>query len=194
MPIREVIVAALHERFGDRMWGAATPPGSIAAFRAIHPEVGDVIVRDTSHFGAIVGVGQILDADFHNFDSHLEENERAKRLAKDVVRFLQELFADRLLLWRSTDGRSAGWRERGDAGYSEPLVLDNRTYQRYLWSGPLTAWQAVPAILARGRIADEREHEIVAILLEEGGPVPLNEAERDLVGRLAADYRRTHAV
>jgi hypothetical protein len=146
------------------------------------------------NFNAIVAVGEIIEDDFLNIDSHLKSSERAGRLTKDVVRFLQELFADRLLLWRSTDGRSAGWRERGDVGYSDPLVLDNRTYRTYLWSGPLSVWQAIPTIFARGRIRDDREYEILATLLENEGPDAFEGAERDLASRLAADYKRERAV
>jgi hypothetical protein len=73
-------------------------------------------------------------------------------------------------------------------------VLDNRVYERYLWSGPLPAWQAVPAILASGTIHGDREYEIVATLLSEGGPNPPGETERTLLERLATDYRRTRAV
>jgi hypothetical protein len=195
MPIRDVLLATLIERFGDRGLRVGTPPG-IAEFPAKHPEVGDASVRDTgieANFNAIVAVGEIITDQFDNYDSHLDGRERAERLTKDVVRFLQELFADRLLFWRSTDGRSAGWRERGDAGHSEPLVLDNRTYRTYLWSGPLSVWQAIPAIFARGRIRDDREYNIIAARLENLGPDGFEGAERDLASRLAADYTRDQA-
>jgi hypothetical protein len=141
MALREVLLAALTERFGDRGLRAGTRPGPIAVFPARHPEVGDVSVWDSGiepDFHATVTVGEIIGDHFTNYDSHLESHERPERLTKDVVRFLQELFADRLLFWRSTDGQRAGWRERGDVGYSEPLVLDNRAYRTYLWSGPLS--------------------------------------------------------
>jgi hypothetical protein len=197
MAICEVMLAALVERFSDRGLRIDTPPDSIAVFPAKHPAVGDVSVRGggiETNFKAIVAVGEIIEDDFRNIDSHLKSSERARRLTKDVVRFLQELFADRFLFWRSTDGRNAGWRERGDVGYSEPLVLDNRTYRTYLWSGPLSVWQAIPAIFSRGRIRDDREYEILAALLENEGPGTFEEAERDLASRLAADYKRQRAV
>lgn len=197
MTIREVLLAALIERFGDRGLRVSPPPDVIAVFPAKHPEVGDVSIRDTGlevHFSATVAVGEIIESHFVNFDSHLEGSERAERLTKDVVRFLQELFADRLLFWRSTDGRNAGWRERGEVGYSEPLVLDNRPYRTYLWSGPRAVWQAIPTIFARGRIRDDREYEIIAALLEDAGPDGFAGAERDVASRLATDYERERAV
>jgi hypothetical protein len=193
MPNRDVLVSALTDRFADRGMRVSAPPGPIAVFPARHPDVGDVSVVETGSewdLSVTVAVGSIVSDHFHSFDRHLGADERAARVTKDVVRFLEELFADRLLFWRSTDGGRAAWRERGDTGYSEPLVLDNCTYQPYLWSGPLAVWQAVPAIFGRGRIRDDREREILAILLEEGGPSELDEAERDVARRLVAEYER----
>jgi hypothetical protein len=193
MSIREILLAALVERFGDRGLIVGTPPGPIAVFPAKHPEVGDVSVRDSgiaTNFSVLVAIGGIVEDHFDNYDFHLEGTERAERVTRDVVRFLQELFADRLLFWRSTDGRNAGWRERGDAGHSEPLVLDNRTYRTYLWSGPFSVWQALPSILARGRIRDDREYEIISALLQDAEPEGFVRSERDLASRLAADYER----
>jgi hypothetical protein len=197
MAICEVMLATLVERFSDRGLRIDTPPDPIAVFPAKHPEVGDVSVRGggiETNFNAIVAVGKIIEDHFFNIDSHLKSSDRAGRLTKDVVRFLQELFADRLLFWRSMDGRTTGWRERGDVGYSEPLVLDNRTYRTYLWSGPVSVWQAIPTIFARGRIRDDREYEILATLLENEGPDAFEAAERDLARRLAADYKRERVV
>jgi hypothetical protein len=197
MAFREVLASVLAARFADRDVRVGASPGPIATFPAKHPHVGDVTVAETSiewTFTVIVKVGEIVTETFHNFDNHLEPDERVVRLTNDLVRFLHELFADRLLIWRSTDGRDAGWRERGDVGYSEPLVLDNRSYQTYLWSGPLAVWQAVPAVFGRGRIQDEREYEIVTTLLEEEGPDALDEAEREVARQLVADYKRERGV
>ena len=193
MPIRESLLAAVMERFGDRNPRIGTPPDPLVEFPAQHPAVGDVLITDVSsgsHMAVTVLVGAVMADTFHSYDVHLEPAERARRLTNDVVRLLQELFADRLLMWRSTDGRNPGWRERGDADYTEPLVIDNRTYERYLWSGPLPEWQAVPAIATRGRIRDDREYQLVAALLDGLGPDDLEPAQRELLARLAAEYDR----
>lgn len=190
MGIREAIATALRNRFGALFVPVGEHRGPVAVFPARHPDVGDaVVVVDAGHY-VVVSIGQLFHADFENFDVHLPEEERAARLARDVIRFLEELRADRVLLWRSVDGRTQAWRERGDVGHAEPLVLDNRVYERYLWSGPMPAWQAVPAIIARGGIQNDRECEIVAILLQEGPPGALSEAERVLLGGFVAAYRR----
>ena len=184
-----VLQSALIKAFGGPGLRIGTYPEPAAVFAAVHPDVGDVTVRDQGT-RVTVAIGDVIADDFLSFDGHLSRDERIERITKDVVRFLAELFADRLLFWRSTDNRNPGWRERGDAGYSEPLVLDNRAYRRYVWSGPLGVWQALPAIFARGRIQDAREREIVEILLAAGGPDVLQEADRDKARKLADDYDR----
>ena len=193
MSIREPLLAAVMERFGDRHPRIGMPPDPLVVFPAKHPAVGDVRVTDVSvapNMAVTVLVGAVMADTFRSFDVHLEPAERARQLTNEVVRLLQELFADRLLMWRSTDGRNPAWRERGDAGYIEPLVSDNRTYERYLWSGPLPEWQAVPAIATRGRIRDDREYQLVAALLDGVGPGALEPTQRELLARLAAEYIR----
>ncbi len=73
-------------------------------------------------------------------------------------------------------------------------MLDDRAYRLYVWSGPLGVWQAIPAIMARGRIEDEREHQIVLTRLEDDGPDGFQGAERDVANRLAAEYESQRDV
>ena len=119
---------------------------------------------------------------------HVELKESG--IAKDVVRFLDELFADRLLMWRSVDGRTRGWRERGDAGHSAPLVIDDREYQLFVWSQPLGVWRATPIVLARGSIQDDREYEIVVQRVNNEGPDRLQGSERDALRRIVEEYEK----
>jgi hypothetical protein len=190
MSIREVLVPMLHERFVDRPFSLGAPP-AIAIFPAAHPEVGAVSLSEGSGSGADVAVGEV--AQDHFFNPYEEERgtpQAAEGIAKNVVRFLEELFADRLLMWRSSDGRTKGWRERGEAGHTAPLVVDDRAYFTYIWSRPLGIWQASPTILARGRILDDREYEIMVQRVTDDGPDRLQAGERDLARRIVADYER----
>jgi hypothetical protein len=193
MPIRDVLVPVLVERFSDRGLRLGTPPDPIASFPAKRPEVGDVRVWDEG-FSARIAVGEIVWEHFNLWPSELGAKEATDRIAKDVVRFLEQLFADRLLFWQSTDGRKAAWRERDDVGSSEPLVIDDRTYGTYLWSGPLSLWRATPTIFARGHIRDDREYQIMVVRLNEPGPDRFQGTERDVATQLVADYARKNAV
>jgi len=201
MADHDAFLTTLLARFVARGMQVGTPPNPIAVFPAKHPKIGPLSVwaleRRPSSLGEVVGVrlaiDEILNDDFSNYDVHLPFDQRAERVTRDVVRFLDQLFADQLLFWRSLDeaGRR-GWRERGAAGHSEPLVLDDRTYQTYVWSGPLVIWRATPAILNRGRIHDERERHIVRSRLDDAGPNGFTATERELAERLLADYESEH--
>jgi len=199
MDFREILVRALVDGFGDQGFRLGVPPQPTAVFPAKHTDIGDASVSNPkfapSSIGEIasaaVAVGDILADEFINLDTHLSAVQRAERLTRDVVRFLEHLFADRLVFWQAIDAsRSRGWRESTDTGQREPLVSDDRTYDVYLWSGPLPQWRASTAILARGAIRDERDYEILRIRLEAPGESGLNGAEKELGRRLIAEFDR----
>jgi hypothetical protein len=191
MGIRNILVPLLVERFKDRGLRIGTPSEPIAIFPAAHSDVGDVRVSEGKGGGVDVSVGDVARDHFFNpYEEERDTGEAAEGIARNVVRFLQELFADRLLMWRSTDGRTKGWRERGDAGHTAPLVVDDRGYYTYIWSRPLGIWQATPTILARGRILDDREYEIMVHRVNDDGPDRLQVVERDQVRRIVAAYER----
>ncbi len=197
MTFQQLLVRTLVQRFGGGDIRLGLPPGPVAVFRAQHPAVGDASVSaelvgpaaDSPR--ATIAIGDILDDDFYSLDDHLPAAERARRVTREVVRFFEYLFADRLLFWRPADGhRTAAWRELAVAGQGEPLVTDGRSYQVYLWSGPLPAWRATTAILRRRTIRDERDYQILVACLEGPDARELSRSDLDLARRLVAQYDR----
>ncbi len=182
---------ALIEQFGHLGPQVDTRQDSLARFPARHAQVGDVVVRST-WMTVTIAIGDLLVEDFTSYDTHLDAERRAERIVGDVARFLSALFADRLLFWKSIDRRTSGWRERGDADCVDPLVTDDRTYSTYLWSGPLSSWQATPRILARGRIDSEREYELMRARLSDGGTDGFEGSARERARLLLAEYERGH--
>jgi hypothetical protein len=165
--LRDTLLASLRARYANHGVRESTARQAVAIVPARHPEVGDLSIAVTATIasnegmGVQVSIGTRLGDTFRNYDTHLDRAERATRVTADVVRFLDALFADQLLLWVAVEGPGSGWREHGDTSQMEPLVTDNRVYHRFVWSGPLSPWQAVPAILERGAIRNEREHDIL---------------------------------
>jgi hypothetical protein len=189
--LRDILLQALLERYRDRgvqLFDSAER-GPLARFPAAHPEVGDLELGvDARGMGVNVRIGDVLHDDFYSLDTHLNDAERNRRVVQEVVRFLDELFADRLLFWKLADGGGFGWRERGITGSFDPLVLDNLRYLVYLWSRPLGEWQAVPVILGRGGIQSDREYEILLIQLVVGRADPLDDDTRARVTQLVKEY------
>jgi hypothetical protein len=191
MPLRESLVRELTARFPGRGLRLGTPPDPAALFPASHPALGDLTICVTeAGFDVQITIGQMFGTNLTSFDTHLDDEERAARVTKETVRFVQELFADRLLFWRAADGPNSGWRESGVSGNREPLVLDNRVYHLYLWSGPLGRWQAIPTILGRARIQTDREYEIIAAHLNDSTADHFSPEGRELAARLVAGYER----
>lgn len=190
MTISDVLVPMLLERFDGRGLRLGEPPEPIAVFPAAHPLVGEVRISDRGT-SADVGVGDIAyDSFFNPYDQERGTTEAVEGIARDVIRFLDELFADRLLMWRSVDGRTRGWRERGESRHSAPLVIDDREYQLFVWSQPLGVWRATPVVLARGSIQDDREYEIVVQCVNNEGPDRLQGSELDALRRIVEEYER----
>jgi hypothetical protein len=192
--IRDVLLAALGARFGADAFRAGAPPDPVAVFPAGHPDVGDAVLwlqgGSSQGLDVRIQIGRVLHDHFHDFDTHLDPAERAARVTRDVVRLLEKLFADQLLFWTRDDGTFGGWRECEDARTAEPLVADNRVYRTFCWSGPLRTWQAVPHILSRNRIRDERDHQILLAALEPSGAEQLGPQNRSHAIRLIDEYER----
>lgn len=189
MAIRDLLFEAIRERYADRSVELVEggERGPVARFPAAHPDVGDLRV-DAGPYGVDVHIDDALHDSFHSYDAHLDDGERNRRLLNEVVRFLDELFADRLLFWKAAEEPGIGWRERGFTGSFDPLVMDNRVYRVYLWSRPLGTWQALPVILGRGRIQSEREYELLLLQLREADREALDADTRARVTELVREY------
>jgi hypothetical protein len=129
--ISEILLPALHERFGERGMQPGRSSNEVAIFPAVHPEVGDVTIWDDG-YEATVEIGDITHGHFNPYDDSLSSEQVPKRVSDDVVEFLQDMFEDKVLLWKARDGRSGGWcmLEQNDS-LMEGDVLT------YLWSGPI---------------------------------------------------------
>ncbi|MBS1583235.1 MAG: hypothetical protein JST66_13635 [Bacteroidetes bacterium] len=126
--IRDTLLPLLTERFPGRYTLAGPGVEPFVTFPAEHPEVGDVQLHDDGDEITLIA-GRFTHGHFSNYDGiSLVEKEQA--IAKDVIDFLSDLFADRVVLWGSHQG-GGGWR-----------VIDPATYEgskrrnEYVWSGP----------------------------------------------------------
>jgi hypothetical protein len=70
-----------------------------------------------------------------HFDFEVGEAEPEKRVANDVLEFLDEVFADRILIWKSRTMGGDGWMPIEDASVFSGIKPNDLTY---VWSGPIT--------------------------------------------------------
>jgi hypothetical protein len=123
----------LQERFHGRGLRTGLPPDPIAVFPGIHEAVGDVSVWDDGE-EATVGVGTITHGHFNPYDQSLTAEQVSIQVSEDVVGFLEDLFADKVLLWKSPDSGSGGWRI---LGHDEQISLMDSEDITFVWSGPV---------------------------------------------------------
>jgi hypothetical protein len=80
-------------------------------------------------------LNQITHSHFDSYDQTLSADERAKDISESVIDFLTSLFSNKLLMHRSSDGRSGGSRIIKQLPLDWPAFPDDLLY---LWSGPIT--------------------------------------------------------
>jgi hypothetical protein len=131
MSIRQALPPALHERFPDRAFRRGHAPTEVAVFPAAHPEFGDLVIHDDGHEATIVGTLTHTHIDARHSRHAVEGSDRA--IVEEVLEFLDDLFADRIVVW-CVPGKSGGYCYVG--GKSDHVPRDAKVY---VWSGPFTA-------------------------------------------------------
>lgn len=129
MSIRDTLLPAVHARFPERRPSAGSSSEEVVKFPAAHPGFGDLVVLDDGHEATIV-LGTLMHT---HIDGH------AGRVAVDVDRevteavleFLDDLFADRIVVW-SVPGQSGGYYYVGGSATQVPQEA-----RVFVWSGPV---------------------------------------------------------
>jgi len=129
--ISERLFPRLQARFGDRskkIVGARQ-----VVFSAAHAEVGDLIVQDDDD-EVTVFLGRFTHCHIGNYDDGLTDVGREERISNEVIRFLEETFADQVEFWGNHRGGSSRRRKPKPRSFLSKLLYGSRTY---VWSGPL---------------------------------------------------------
>jgi hypothetical protein len=132
--LRDVLLPALEKSFPNRGLRTGQPPDLIAVFPAAHPDVGDVTIHDDGD-EAIVQIGDISHGHFGWDDPNRTGAVAAHAVTEQIVRFLNDLFADRVLLWKQAGNGAGGWYLLGYNNAPSFMGAEDFTY---VWSGPVT--------------------------------------------------------
>lgn len=131
--IRDVLRPRLAERFPTRKLRPGQFPNTVGSFVAEHPAIGDVEITDDES-EATVYIGEITHGHFNPYDASLSPEQVADMVTDDVVEFLEDLFADRVLLWAMPGGKRGGWQRPFDGTVQPDLPSEANVF---VWSGPL---------------------------------------------------------
>jgi hypothetical protein len=129
--IRDKLVPTLKQKYADVEVRYGSPPDPIAVFAARHPSVGDLTIWDDGE-EATVEIGEITHGHFGAYDVPAPY-EAEEWIVKNVLSFLEEMFADRYLLWKSREGGSGGWEHVDYAGES---FRPKAGVDTFVWTGP----------------------------------------------------------
>ena len=105
--VRLCLLPLLRERYSDARYEDADPE-LVVAF-AGPGEVGDLEVWEEGDVATVV-VGRLTHTHFNGYDSYpcpagTPKDEVVRRVAKEVLKFLEDFFAERIVLWKkSSDG------------------------------------------------------------------------------------------
>lgn len=111
------------------------PPHPIAVFPAKDERTGDLTVCDDGD-EATVYIGDITHTHFNPYNPQLSQEEIDKEVTDDVLVFLEDMFADKILLWKSRESGS-GVCQNLDFTEGSLELCENAEY--FLWSGPFSA-------------------------------------------------------
>jgi hypothetical protein len=130
--ILDRLIQAARAAFGEGSFREMGDPLPAIVFPAVHPDVGDIEVQaDAGEL--VVILGRFTHTHHANYDDGLSASEAEERVVEQVIAYLREIFADRVVMWGSHRG-AGGSYARG----REPLmVVVTERGPEYVWSGPL---------------------------------------------------------
>jgi hypothetical protein len=109
------------------------PPAFVAFLHSVG--IDPMKEGEAYHLGqSALAIGTITHGHFSLHDATMSRDQIATQIVADGVGFLDDLFADRVLLWQSPDGRSGGWRVLGRDENLSPVGSEN---QAFTWSGAI---------------------------------------------------------
>ncbi len=125
------LLPVLREQFAGRGLIEGTLPDPCAMFPGIHPGIRSVSIYDDAH-ELTVSIDCLTHTHFAEPHAALPEAERERRIIEAVVRFLEDLFSDRVVVW----GRlniGGGWYDVDRVSLAHPPDVPG-----FVWSGPWT--------------------------------------------------------
>jgi hypothetical protein len=154
MSLTDQLVPRLRDRFpgrGLKVTGSAQP---CAVFPAIHPDVGDLEIHDDGDELTVIA-GNFTHGHFSNYKDGVPESEKYEAIITELLAFLDDVFADQMVLWGSHD-TSGGWFRRkrgaevtGQSVWPAPNKDGPQMRSEYVWSGPLSAAKRTPSAMQR---------------------------------------------
>ncbi len=135
MKILETLIPALEERFAGRGMRKGVIGEPDVLFPAVHPEVGDIFIYDEGDEITII-VSGFMHVHFGTDEASSTELESTAAITRDIVQFLEDVFADRMIFWTRLGGFAGAGCSLGGANRTK----SNLFVKKAVWTKPLTRW------------------------------------------------------
>ena len=130
--IKDKLIPRLKEAFPNMSMLYSEAGNPIATIQAAHPEVGDVLIYDDED-EATVFIGDITHNHYNPYDETLSREEVDDVVSAEVIEFLEALFRDEILMWKTDMGGGGSTRIQYEENIDK-LVDNNKAF---VWSGPI---------------------------------------------------------
>ncbi len=130
--IRDKFLPLLQQKYPNERVLVSPASGPIVVFPAKHSDVGELEIWDDGD-EATISIGEITHGHFNPYKPELNQDEIDTEVTEMVLDFLEDMFADRILLWKARKGGSGGWQQ---LDFTEPLMEQSKDADYYVWSGP----------------------------------------------------------
>ncbi|MBP3954154.1 hypothetical protein J8F10_02430 [Gemmata sp. G18] len=127
--LSSLLLPILRARFAGRGLVESASPDPCAFFPGTHPGIRGLSVYDDEH-ELTVCVDDLTHGHLAEYDDAVPEAERDRRVVERVVDFLDDVFADRVIVWGQYN-IGGGWY-RIDSGGSR----EHSGIPEFVWSGP----------------------------------------------------------
>lgn len=126
--LSDTLIARIKQKYANRPVQYGTPPEPVVTFPAIHPQVGDIEIFDDQE-ELTVYIGHFTHWHVADYTNGIQ-GPSPNKLADTIIEFLEELFADKIVLWGMHKG-SGGWfhRDQATSGHAQGPY--------FVWSGPV---------------------------------------------------------
>ena len=127
--IRDFLIPAIKERFPSASFSFDESPKPIASLLSPCEALGSVEICDEG-FEVVVYLN-VTHGHFGCYDETLTEEGKEKQITHDVIKFLEALFEDRVVIWRFLGGVAGGWsRLRPNQQTPKPSMVR----KQFLWT------------------------------------------------------------
>jgi len=126
--ISDILFPLLQKKFPGCGIADTSSSNPCYTFPAKHSEFGDILIYDDGDEITLCA-GNLTHSHFSNYED-ISEEEKKLAISEDVVRFLTEVFSDRVVFF--TQRNSGGWHA------IDPNSPDRERHEHeFVWSGPL---------------------------------------------------------